>query len=99
MEHVEQVNNWRVHKDEISSDHRAISFEITGPERKERVKGKNFNSKRANWTKFKRELKKEISGGSMDTTHDEANRVTSAVIKAVNCSIPKKTIFPKSIPW
>lgn len=96
---VREVSSWKVLKDEISSDHRLITFELRGLYNRERVKGQYFNSKRANWGKYLRELKKELREEGNRSIEGQAEQITAALIKAASKAIPKKTVFPKPVPW
>ena len=98
------LDSWRVRQDWTTSDHAVLEIILRAPTTTRLVRSTRFNMKRANWTPFIRDtelalMDAELTLRSPRDVNSLADEVTTAIQQAAAASIPKKTFFPRSVPW
>ena len=104
---LNQVQDWQVLPD-LGSDHFGVLFTICHqlePSSKAGTSILRFNTKKANWKLFKKELITNISTLAIYPTTSKleldilASKFTNSIIDAANASIPKTSTSAYSKPW
>ncbi|CAL7932858.1 unnamed protein product, partial [Xylocopa violacea] len=99
------ISDWTVHQEATISDHNLITFQISTPITKcnpERLA--RYNLSRANWKKFDDVLEQEkhkllATNNTQNDARNTATTITKIIQTACESAIPRKTQFPKSVPW
>ncbi|CAL7932893.1 unnamed protein product, partial [Xylocopa violacea] len=99
------ISDWTVHQEATISDHNLITFQISTPITKcnpERLP--RYNLSRANWKKFDDALEQEkhkllATNNTQNDARSTATTITKIIQTACESAIPRKTQFPKSVPW
>ena len=101
-----KLRNWKVHKYLTTSDHNLISFEIVkGTQYNTPQLNNRFNTKRANWDAYRKELQKQIQQTGLQNIGNDteaqflSEHIDKVILEAGEITIPKKNIFIKSVPW
>ncbi|CAK9813135.1 Retrovirus-related Pol polyprotein from type-1 retrotransposable element R1 (Fragment) [Anthophora plagiata] len=102
-----KIKNWKVLPNQTSSDHNVVTFEINQEQPSgANIKATRFNTRKADWEKFKKILIEETKTAGEVNPPDEntdvqewSRNLEDAITKASEHSIPKKTQFTKSVPW
>ena len=98
------LDAWRVRQDGTTSDHAVLEIVIRGPTTRQLVRTTRHNLRRANWRTFIGSAEVALMDADLELrspqdVHALATVVTTAIQQAAMASIPKKTLFPKSVPW
>lgn len=103
-----KISHWTLHQDRTTSDHNLITLKINTPTDSNTAHGPElrYNIRRADWTKFEEHLKKECENVTFENGDDtpvdpDAQAITLQQIlkSACDAAIPRKTRYPKSVPW
>lgn len=103
---AKKIKNWNVHVDEINSDHRLITFEISRASYDPETKPNNrFNTKRADWQAYREHISElhlqtapQLASNQLDA-QTRSELIDKMILEAGNRSIPKKNVYSKSVPW
>ncbi|CAB0037848.1 unnamed protein product [Trichogramma brassicae] len=107
---AEKVEDWKVVDDCTSSDHRTILIEFREVVEHARPRTSNkldtrYNTKKANWHKFKNELgihdtiQWSNEGNVQDAIDIHVKTLTERILAAADKSMPRKKTYSKSVPW
>lgn len=102
-----KIKNWKILPKQTSSDHNVIAFEIDYEQPSiKATRASRYNTKRADWDKFRKHLTENIRSTGATSSPDEvinaqelATNLENAIIEASERSIPRKTQFTRSVPW
>lgn len=107
------VKDWKVQREWTTSDHNSIEINIdirdnsqTRETGKQHLNKQRFNTKKADWEKFRRTLIEQSIEklANFDPTDEQeveeiANKLTEAMIHSCEVSMPRKKAFNNSNPW
>ena len=97
------LDAWRVRQDGTTSDHAVLEIILRGPTTRRLVRTTRHNLRRANWQSFIGSAEVALMDADLELRGPHVNAlataVTTAIQQAAMASIPKKTLFPKSVPW